>query len=119
MLANKTRVRDTRRRPRKRAIEVRKAPGQARSKETANVIIEATARSLEFNGAGLHAHKSRTVQFHELLSPETKSNVALKLRMRLKVCHHWLSHEVRPAKYRGLDEHAYFDQGGTTPFVRA
>jgi hypothetical protein len=23
------------------------------------------------------------------------------------------------AKYRGLDEHAYFDQGGTTPFVRA
>jgi hypothetical protein len=26
---------------------------------------------------------------------------------------------VRPAKYRGLDEHAYFDQGGTTPFVRA
>jgi hypothetical protein len=26
---------------------------------------------------------------------------------------------VRPAKYRGLDERAYFDQGGTTPFVRA
>jgi len=26
---------------------------------------------------------------------------------------------VRPPKYRGLDEHAYFDQGGTTPFVRA
>jgi hypothetical protein len=29
---------------------------------------------------------------------------------------------VRPAKYCGLgdvDEHAYFDQGGTTPFVRA
>jgi hypothetical protein len=26
---------------------------------------------------------------------------------------------VRPAKYRGLDERAYFDQGGITPFVRA
>jgi len=26
---------------------------------------------------------------------------------------------VRPAKYRGLDEHAYLDQGGITPFVRA
>lgn len=26
---------------------------------------------------------------------------------------------VPPAKYHGLDEHAYFDQGGTTPFVRA
>jgi hypothetical protein len=26
---------------------------------------------------------------------------------------------VEVAEYRGLDEHAYFDQGGTTPFVRA
>jgi len=26
---------------------------------------------------------------------------------------------VRPAKYRGLDDDAYFDQGRTTPFVRA
>jgi hypothetical protein len=24
-----------------------------------------------------------------------------------------------PRKYRGLDEHAYFDHGGTTPFERA
>jgi hypothetical protein len=26
---------------------------------------------------------------------------------------------VEVEEYRGLDEHAYFDQGGTTPFVRA
>ena len=26
---------------------------------------------------------------------------------------------VPAAKYRDLDEHAYFDQGGITPFVRA
>lgn len=26
---------------------------------------------------------------------------------------------VRPEKYGCLDEHAYFDQGGTTPFERA
>ena len=26
---------------------------------------------------------------------------------------------VEGEEYRGLDEHAYFDQGGTTPFARA
>jgi len=26
---------------------------------------------------------------------------------------------VEVEEYRGLDEHPYFDQGGTTPFVRA
>jgi hypothetical protein len=26
---------------------------------------------------------------------------------------------VEVAEYSGLDEHAYFDQGGTTPFMRA
>jgi AcrR family transcriptional regulator len=50
MLANKTRIRDGRGRPRKRALEVRKAPGQERSKETVNVILEASARILESEG---------------------------------------------------------------------
>src|SRR5580698_7638516 len=50
MLANKTRIRDGRGRPRKRVLEVRKAPGQARSKETVNVILEAGARILESEG---------------------------------------------------------------------
>ena len=50
MLANKTRIRDGRGRPRKRTLEVRKAPGQARSKETVNVILEASARILESEG---------------------------------------------------------------------
>jgi AcrR family transcriptional regulator len=50
MLANKTRIRDGRGRPRKSTLEVRKAPGQARSKETVNVILEASARILESDG---------------------------------------------------------------------
>src|SRR5580692_12875747 len=50
MLANKTRIRDGRGRPRKRTLEVRKAPGQARSKETVNIILEASARILESEG---------------------------------------------------------------------
>ena len=50
MLANKTRIRDGRGRPRKRALEARKAPRQARSKETVNVILEASARILETEG---------------------------------------------------------------------
>jgi AcrR family transcriptional regulator len=50
MLANKTRIRDGRGRPRKRTLEARKAPGQARSKETVNVILEASARILESEG---------------------------------------------------------------------
>src|SRR5271168_5411173 len=50
MLANKTRIRDRRGRPRKRTLEVRKAQGQARSKETVNVILEASARILEADG---------------------------------------------------------------------
>src|ERR1700689_968582 len=50
MLANKTRVRDGRGRPRKRTLEAGKAPGQAPSKETVNVILEASARILESEG---------------------------------------------------------------------
>ena len=50
MLANKTRIRDGKGRPRKRTLEVRKAPGQARSKETVTVILEASARILESEG---------------------------------------------------------------------
>src|SRR5271155_1877850 len=50
MLANKTSIRDGRGRPRKRTLELRKAPGQARSKETVNVILEASARILESEG---------------------------------------------------------------------
>jgi AcrR family transcriptional regulator len=50
MLANETRIRDGRGRPRKRTLEVRKSPGQARSKETVNVILEASARILESEG---------------------------------------------------------------------
>jgi len=50
MLAKKTRIRDGRARPRKRTFEVRKAPGQARSKETVSVILEASARILESEG---------------------------------------------------------------------
>jgi AcrR family transcriptional regulator len=50
MLANKTRIRDGRGRPRKRTLDVRKTPGQARSKETVNVILEASARILESEG---------------------------------------------------------------------
>src|ERR1700720_3312370 len=50
MLANKTRVRDGRGRPRKNTLKARKAPGQARSQETVGVILEASARILESDG---------------------------------------------------------------------
>jgi AcrR family transcriptional regulator len=50
MLANKTRIRDGRGRPRKRTLEARKTPEQTRSKETVNVILEASARILESEG---------------------------------------------------------------------
>ena len=50
MLANKTRVHDGRGRPRKNALKARKMPGQARSKETVSVILEASARILESEG---------------------------------------------------------------------
>ncbi|MFZ1971979.1 MAG: TetR/AcrR family transcriptional regulator [Candidatus Acidiferrales bacterium] len=50
MLTNKTRVRDGRGRPRKSTLNARKAPGQARSKETVSVILEASARILEAEG---------------------------------------------------------------------
>jgi AcrR family transcriptional regulator len=59
MLANKTRIRDGRGRPRKRTLEARKAPGQARSKETVNVILEAGARILE--SEGLHGFNTNAV----------------------------------------------------------
>lgn len=50
MLTNKTRVRDGRGRPRKSTLKARKVPGQARSKETVSVILEASARILESDG---------------------------------------------------------------------
>src|ERR1700737_907458 len=50
MLTNKTRVRDGRGRPRKNTPKARKAPSQARSKETVSVILEASARILESDG---------------------------------------------------------------------
>jgi AcrR family transcriptional regulator len=50
MLTNKTRVRDGRGRPRKNTLKARKAPGQVRSQETVDVILEASARILESDG---------------------------------------------------------------------
>jgi AcrR family transcriptional regulator len=50
MLTRKTRVRDGRGRPRKTTLDVRKTPGQARSRETVNAILEAGARILETDG---------------------------------------------------------------------
>jgi AcrR family transcriptional regulator len=50
MLTNKTRVRDGRGRPGKKALKARKVPGQARSQETVVVILEASARILESDG---------------------------------------------------------------------
>jgi len=50
MLTNKTRVRDGRGRPRKNTLQARKVPGQARSQETVNVILEASAHILESRG---------------------------------------------------------------------
>lgn len=51
MLIKKTRVRHGRGRPRENALKARKLPGQARSKETVSVILEASARILESDGA--------------------------------------------------------------------
>jgi AcrR family transcriptional regulator len=50
MLINKTRIRGARGRPRKNRLKARKAPGQARSRETVGVILEASARILESDG---------------------------------------------------------------------
>src|ERR1700723_4725649 len=50
MLTNKTRVLDGRGRRRKNTLQARKAPGQARSQETVDVILEASARILESEG---------------------------------------------------------------------
>lgn len=50
MLANKTRVRRGRGRPRKNMLKARKVPAQARSQETVTVILEASARILEADG---------------------------------------------------------------------
>ena len=50
MLTNKTRVHDGRGRPRQHSLKARKAPNQARSRETVSVILEASARILESDG---------------------------------------------------------------------
>lgn len=50
MLANKTRVRGGRGRPRKNTLKARKVPGQARSRQTVTVILEASACILETDG---------------------------------------------------------------------
>jgi AcrR family transcriptional regulator len=50
MLTNKTRVHEGRGRRRKSLLKARKKPGQARSQETVNVILEASARILESEG---------------------------------------------------------------------
>jgi AcrR family transcriptional regulator len=50
MLITKTRIRGARGRPRKNRLKARKAPGQARSRETVGVILEASARILESDG---------------------------------------------------------------------
>jgi len=50
MLTNKTRVHDGRGRPRQHSLKARKAPDQARSRETVSVILEASARILESDG---------------------------------------------------------------------
>ena len=50
MLTNKTRVRNGRGRPSKKTVKARKVPGQARSRETVSVILEASARILESDG---------------------------------------------------------------------
>src|SRR5277367_2426960 len=50
MLTNKTRVLNGRGRPRKNMLKARKAPGQVRSQETVDVILEASARILESDG---------------------------------------------------------------------
>jgi AcrR family transcriptional regulator len=50
MLTNKTRVLGGRGRPRKNTLKARKKPGQARSQETVEVILEASARILESDG---------------------------------------------------------------------
>jgi AcrR family transcriptional regulator len=50
MLTIKTRVRDGRGRPRKNTLKARKEPGQARSQETVDVILESSARILESDG---------------------------------------------------------------------
>ena len=50
MLTNKTRILDGRGRPRKNRLKARKAPGQARSQETVEVILDASARILESDG---------------------------------------------------------------------
>jgi AcrR family transcriptional regulator len=59
MLTNKTRVRDGRGRPGKKTVKARKVPGQARSQETVNVILEAGARILESDG--LHAFNTNAI----------------------------------------------------------
>ena len=50
MLANKTRIPDGRGRPRRKTLKPRKMPGQARSRETVSIILEASARILESDG---------------------------------------------------------------------
>jgi AcrR family transcriptional regulator len=50
MLTNKTRVHNGRGRPFKTTLKARKVPRQARSQETVNVILEASARILESEG---------------------------------------------------------------------
>jgi len=59
MLTNKTRVRDGRGRPSKKTVKARKVPGQARSRETVSVILEASARILE--SAGLRGFNTNAI----------------------------------------------------------
>ena len=59
MLANKTRIRDGRGRPRKHTMQGRKMPRQARSLETVTVILEASARILE--SGGLHGFNTNAI----------------------------------------------------------
>jgi AcrR family transcriptional regulator len=59
MLTNKTRVRDRRGRPRRKMLNARKMPVQARALETVDVILEASARILESDG--LHGFNTNAI----------------------------------------------------------
>ena len=111
MLTNKTRVHDGRGRPRKNPLKVRKAPRQARSRETVAVILEASARILEsdglrgFNTNAIAARAGVSIGSLYQYFPNKDSIVLALISGFEEAFHDTVVKAVRDGKGKGLKPH--------------
>jgi AcrR family transcriptional regulator len=109
MLTNKTRVRNDTGRPRKNALKARKEPGQARSQETVDVILEASARILEsdglrgFNTNAIAARAGVSIGSLYQYFPNKDSIVLALIGRFEKVLHDTVVKAVQDGQRKGLE----------------